>query len=72
MKKINIEFYKPSEKLPLYSGYYTCIQIIHNEYVIRDLYYSSKYQLFNVYDNGNINTAIDVDYWAEMPKFWEE
>lgn len=76
MKEVNLKFYSTEEKLPLRSGYYIGVQIVFGEYICRELHYSARYKLFNVYDtNRNLNFiskyAIKVDYWAEMPKFWE-
>lgn len=62
--KLQIEFFKASEKLPEQSGRYLTVT---NSASWTNLSYSAKHKLFNVYDcDYNLYTRIDVEYWAEI------
>ena len=65
---MRLKWIKGSEK-PKESGVYLTMTM-YSEPAILSLPYSAKHGLFNVRDNygkGELDTALDVDYWAELP-----
>lgn len=64
--KYTIIVYDATETLPSRSGNY--LARVNSSYWT-ELFYSERHKLFNVYDGDKtIDTAIDVDFWAVMPK----
>lgn len=65
----NIEWHKPTEKLPEKSGEV----LIYSAHCVQTVIYSSKWQLFNSHDdyhteNSAKQFAIYPQYWAEFPE----
>jgi hypothetical protein len=62
----NIEWHKPTEKLPEKS----CYVFVHTAGHTARVHYSSEHKQFNAYDNAPPYYAFEgVLYWAYIPEF---
>ena len=59
-----ITWYSASKVLPATDGKYLCYP--EGSCSIKELPYSADHRMFNV-SNGDLDTAIDVLWWAEVP-----
>lgn len=65
MIKVSITFYSPQEKLPEKSE---CYLVLTKGNHLNVLSYSKKHKKFNAHDEGDPEYALEVKYWAEIPK----